>query len=289
MKRVIRVVDEARGIVQISLPDERWYTREVRAPLSKNPARFSIDLGNGDVSECVPSVTWITSHYPMGKAFFEWLKKVGAEADNIKRAAGDKGSRIHYACAALLSGDVITWDSKFYSELTDSHEYLTPEEFAAVMSFKDWYDNGKCPRCRKAKCVKVVAFEYVVWNDKLGYAGSVDLKCQRSCDLAYGIVDIKSSKAVHEGHRAQISAYRRSDPDTAGRKGWQAILQVGYTANKTQHYKLTMVPNSDWKLFVTARRIWLEQSAGITPHQKDYPLSIAILERVEKARSEAAA
>jgi hypothetical protein len=263
VKKEIRHVDAARGIVQITCPDERWYTREVDGRLV-----------------FVPSVTWITEHYPKGQGFIRYIATKGLEeAELYKVLRGDKGSRIHAACSALLRGEEVHHGTPFYSELSEDERSLDPEEFAAVMSFVDWYLNGKCPKCNKTGCFEILAFDYTVWNDRYGFAGTVDIKLRLRCNRSVWIVDLKTSKAVYESHRAQVCAYRKTDPDTA-KRGGQAILQLGYGANKHQKFKWTTVPNSDWNLFLTARRIWLEQSANIKPHQKDYPLTLRLADRV---------
>ena len=55
--RILEISDDHK---QITLPDGRYYQR------------------NG---EYYPSVTYVLSHYPKGKFFEDWLKKVGYSAD----------------------------------------------------------------------------------------------------------------------------------------------------------------------------------------------------------------
>jgi hypothetical protein len=49
IKKVIREVDQERGIVQVTTADERWYVRSVSVTETCLPSTF----------EFVPSVTWI--------------------------------------------------------------------------------------------------------------------------------------------------------------------------------------------------------------------------------------
>jgi hypothetical protein len=94
MKKDIINKDKERGIVQITTFDERWYARPTEDPITKLP-RF----------EFVPSVTWIADHYPKGVGFYKWLANKGwDEAEAIKSAAGDKGSKVHLAIADLIRG-----------------------------------------------------------------------------------------------------------------------------------------------------------------------------------------
>jgi hypothetical protein len=258
-------VDATNGIVRVTTTDERWYEKHE----------------NGLVTY-VPSVTWITDHYPKGIGFMKWLASKGwSEAEAIKASRGDKGSKVHAACNDLLLGKFVSHDAVYFSETAGRAEELTPEEYEAVMSFFDWYENDRrCgrPKCKKRRCLKVRAHDYTVWGD--GYAGTGDMKLERSCDGGLGPCDIKTSPNIYESHRAQVQAYRKADPDCAGRGGWASILQLGYGKNKVQKYKHTVIPNSDFRLFQTARRIWTEQSSHITPHQRDYPLALLLKDRL---------
>jgi hypothetical protein len=60
----------------------------------------------------VPSVTWITGHYPKGVQFYKWLAEHGwDESQAIKQAAGDNGSKVHDAISAILRGEEVRIDS----------------------------------------------------------------------------------------------------------------------------------------------------------------------------------
>ena len=262
-----RRVDKARGIIQITATDERWYTREVEGQL-----------------QIRPSVTWITGHYPKGKGFEIWLRRTGNAADEIRDAAGDEGSTIHAACGDLLAGKIVKHDAVYFNETSGRPEQITPYEMDGVLSFIDWYENDR--RCGLGKgctvgqhCLQIIAHDLVLWPDDYDAAGTLDIKAVRSCDGSFGIIDLKRSKAIYAGHRAQVQAYRKFDVDTRRSNGWAAILQLSYPYNKKQKYKLTIVPNKDWSLFLTARRIWREQSANVKPHQKDYPLAMMLTDR----------
>src|SRR5437868_8780429 len=115
MKKTIRVTDEKRGIVQATIADERWYLRQVDNPLTGIPE-----------IKAVPSSTWIAESYPKGVFFYKWLADKGwDEAEAIKSAAGDKGSKVHLAIEAILHGDEVRIDSKFMNKHTEKEEELT--------------------------------------------------------------------------------------------------------------------------------------------------------------------
>lgn len=276
MKKEIRIVDEQRGILQITTHDERHYAKQVT------------DEGTGLPKIAFePSVTWVCSFYPKGVAFFKWLADKGwDEAEAIKAAAGDKGSKVHLACASLLEGQEVNITApgiegtRYLNKSTGQLEELTAEEYECVMAFADWYKNGACPRCKKAGCFDVIAFEYVVWGD--GYAGSVDLKVRLRCCGAVGIVDIKSGQNIWREYELQVSAYKHADPETIDFLG---ILQVGYRRNKNQKWKFTEVPDR-FDLFLAARQIWAVETEGVKPLQKDYPLSISLPDRMQSEVTE---
>jgi hypothetical protein len=62
MRKYVTTVDEARGVVQVTIADERWYSRVVT----------SRETGLPEVVY-VPSVTWICSYYPKGIGFYKYL------------------------------------------------------------------------------------------------------------------------------------------------------------------------------------------------------------------------
>ena len=62
MKKIIREVDEKRGIAQVTVADERWYTKPSKDPESGIPAYLP-----------VASVTWISGYWPKGIGFYRWL------------------------------------------------------------------------------------------------------------------------------------------------------------------------------------------------------------------------
>ena len=55
MKKVIREVDEKRGIVQVTIADERWYVKEEKDPKTELPALMTgvaILAETGTIEKC---------------------------------------------------------------------------------------------------------------------------------------------------------------------------------------------------------------------------------------------
>jgi hypothetical protein len=269
MKKEIREVDEKRGIVQVTCADERHYL------IPSKDEKTGIPAYKG-----VPSVTWICGFYPKGIAFYKWLADKGwDEAEALKSAAGDKGSRVHLAIEMILNGEEFKIDTKVLDKTSGEMKELNLEELIAVRSFCDWFAETK---------PEVIATETTIFSEKYGYAGTVDLIC-RIEDVLY-VVDFKTSKQIWREHELQVSAYRmalengenpiyqRNENGTQGKKvepiGLKtAILQVGYARNKNG-YKFTETPDQ-FDMFLTAKKIWAMETEGQDIKVLEFPLVLS--------------
>jgi hypothetical protein len=252
MKKEIRAVSE--GVLRVTTVDERWY------------ARPTFDASTGlPRYEFVPSVTWITGFYPKGVAFYKWLAGTGwDEAEAIKSAAGDKGSKVHHAIGDLLDGRTVGMDDLYVTPTTGLPEPLTLEEYDCLMGFAGWHAETR---------PETVAREEQIWNEECGYAGTLDYRYRLGG--APWIVDFKSGQNVWPEHEIQVSAYREALPaDDEFRQARLGILQVGYRRNK-KRWKFTEV-QPQFPLFLAARTIWAKETVGQAPSQKDYPLSLTL-------------
>jgi hypothetical protein len=277
MKKIIRETDAKRGLVQITVADERWYTKPSRNPDTDIPTYIP-----------VPSVTWIAGFWPKGVGFYKWLADKGwDEAEAAKQAAGDKGSRVHLAIERILRGEEFRIDTKVEDRSRSTEQELatselTYEELLCVLSFIDW---------RKTVKLEVIATEITVFSEIHGYAGTVDLICR--IDGVPYVIDFKTSKQVWKEHELQISAYRvalengenpvpEKNPngtetgkivDLSGLK--TAILQVGYDKNK-MGYKFTEIEDA-FPLFKVAQQIWKAEVKDNTPGftKRDFPIVLS--------------
>lgn len=269
MKKIIRETDEKRGIIQVTIADERWYVKEERDGKTDLPTlRY------------VPSVTWITGHYPKGIQFYKWLAEHGwDESQAIKQAAGDKGSKVHDAISAILRGEEVRIDSKFLNRSTEQIEELTLEECDAILSFVKWREEVR---------PESIAWDTTVFSDQYGYAGSLDYVCR--IDGVPYITDFKTSQQVRPEYELQVSAYKHAlqEQENAEGQGTEpyklAILQVGYRRNKNG-YKFTEVEDQ-FDLFLAARQIWAKECDGEEPKKKDYPIVLSPAVTVEEALAE---
>ncbi|MEO5366651.1 MAG: hypothetical protein H7831_09915 [Magnetococcus sp. WYHC-3] len=239
MKREIKIIDKEKGIVQWTFPDERWY---------------EVD------GKFIPSTTWICGYYPKGVPFYKWLADKGwDEAEAIKSAAGDKGSKVHQAIDDLVSGKEIGLESKYLNKSTGEEEELTAEEYKCIMSFAKWFKDVN---------PVIVGHDILAHNEQEGYAGMVDFVCEIEGQTY--IVDFKTSANIWPEYELQVSAYKHA----LNLDAKLAILQVGYNRNKNE-YKFTEVEDK-FDLFLSAKKIWANECEGIQPKQREYPLTIKL-------------
>ena len=250
----IEIVEVKKGIKQITSLDERWYVRE---------------------KKFYPSVTWICSYYPKGTPFYKWLAEKGwDEAEAIKSAAGNKGSKVHQASEDIEKGKKIKISDKYPNDNGEPEE-LSVEEVKAIISFRDWLDTAK---------PELVACEVAMFNEEYGYAGTVD-RIYR-IDGQLWIIDLKTSKQVWPEHELQLSAYSMFDLGELqiSPKEWAnkklGILQIGYNRNKAG-YKLTEVENC-FNVFLSARTIWEKENPNSKPKQIEIPTEIYSTLRTKK-------
>ncbi len=254
MEKLIKVMDKEKGILQITTIGERWYAFPDTNPENGLPTY-----------KYVPSVTWICEHYPKGIAYFKWLANKGwDEAEALKIAAGDKGSKVHLAIANLINGGTVKINEKIISRESGVEEELTLEEYGCIISFVDW--------AKKVK-PKFLKNEFVVINKEENYAGTVDLLCE--IEGKKYLVDLKTSQYIWPSHELQLSAYFNAFPIDEQIDLELAILQLGYRMNKNK-YKFTVIEEK-WEEFKAAKIIWANETKGIEPKQKDYPLEIGLV------------
>lgn len=228
-------------VLRVTTIDERWYKI---------------------LDKFYPSSTWVSSYGPMAKNLLYFYGNKGTEeAENIKRMAGARGTKVHNAIQMYVAGQEIPMDLALPNPDTGVLEELTVDEYDAIRSFHDWVLEYK---------PKFIASEQVVLNEEIGYAGTLDLVVEIEGQLF--VVDIKTSKAVYLEHELQISSYKHALKDPAKYK--TAILQVGYGLNK-RGWKFNVV-DDQFELFLAAFKFWRADNPDAKPFQKDYPLSVKL-------------
>ncbi len=259
MNKDIKVIKG--GIVRITTLDERFYAKPGVDPKTNNP-----------IYDYYPSVTWITSYYPKGKRYAQWLANHGWEsAQAIMMERGDNGTKVHYAVGQLLTTGEVSMKDRFPNRDGELEE-ITVEEYTDTKNFADWLNS--------LDSFQVLVSEGTYFNEMNKYAGTIDIIARVNGELY--IIDLKTSPNLYPSYSLQVSAYGEMDIpiEKLGitQKEWDnrklAILQVGYNRNK-RGYKFTEVENQ-FDLFLDTKSIWANECETIRPKQIELPVKITI-------------
>tara|TARA_R110000751_G_scaffold29304_2_gene75546 strand:+ start:126 stop:917 length:792 start_codon:yes stop_codon:yes gene_type:complete len=207
--------------------DERFYQRT---------------LPDGTAIEWAPSVTHaLGAAWPPSFGLTNWIGDVGNErADQIKRDAGEEGSYVHNAIEEILNGGTI--NNVLRNEAGEITANIITEMFPGsgralkikrcMEAFHQWL---------QATRPQTINVERVTWLEDPLCAGTVDYQCL--IDGVSWTIDFKSSKSVHDIHRAQVALYQKSEgTDKAG------ILHLG---NQTKRR---------WSFLEVKPEQWLERA-----------------------------
>lgn len=267
MKKEIKQIDKERGIMRITTLNERWYSEADATPATGLPTFLFW-----------PSSTWVSGYYPKGIQFYKWLADHGwDEAEALKNAAGDKGSKVHYACSDIDLGEEIAIDAKYLNHSTGLMEELTIEEVDCIVSYIKFIEKYKpILLANELTSLGKVA--------KGKYGGTLDKIFAIPNSLApqvrqIWIVDIKTGQNIWEEYKMQISSYSHMEIDYLKmgitEEEWKnrklAILQVGYRKNQDR-FKFTPVDDK-FELFESvAYKTWQNENPDAKPKEMEYPL-----------------
>jgi hypothetical protein len=215
-----------------------------------------------------PSVTTILDAYPKSAAFFEWLKQVGENADEIRDEAGRKGSAVHQLCEDYDTG----------LECSILNEYgkaqYKQSEWAMLERYVEFRDRFK---------YELVANEVHYISPKFGFAGTLDRVFRVKDKLV--LVDIKTSNALHNHFYLQLAAYKELwdevnpnskideikilwlNAKTRTEGTGKTIQGIGWQLKEPEygvdHY---------WKLFNSVYLTWQAENGSMKPKNTSYNL-----------------
>lgn len=214
-----------------------------------------------------PSVTTILDAYPKSAAFFEWLKKAGEDADEIRDEAGRKGSAVHQVCEDYDSG----------LECSMLNEYFKPR-FKQI----EWAMFERYVEFRTKFKYELVANELHYISPVLGFAGTLDRVFRVDGKLI--LVDIKTSNALHNHYWLQQAAYRQLwdevneekisqikvlwlNAKTRTEGAAKTVQGIGWQLKEPEygieHY---------WNVFQSVYKLWQEENRTIKPRNMGYNL-----------------
>lgn len=223
-----------------------------------------------DTGNYVPSVTTILDCYPKPPSFYDWLKKVGEDADTIRDQAGDRGSTVHKLTERYDAGEEIS---------------LIDESGKIDYKLAEWSMFERYVEFRRRFEFEVIHSELNLISDKLGFAGTLD-RVIRFLGRNL-LIDIKTSNSLYDHFWLQMAAYKQLlaevQPDlkidgyavlwlnaqtrTEGKagtvqgKGWQMIERKADESVK------------DWPLFQATHKLWQAERGDSKPRQLTYQLS----------------
>jgi hypothetical protein len=218
----------------------------------------------------VPSVTTYLEAYPKSPQFFEWLKKVGEDADTIRDEAGNRGSTVH-----RLTED---YDNGLEVSLLDDNGFIG-------YKLGEWAMLEKYVEFRKNHDTNIIHNELNLVSDQYRMGGTLDRVMQIN-GKTY-IVDIKTANILHPHYWLQLEAYymmfsevqpldidgvailwlnaktrTEGKKDAVQGKGWQLCV----CEDKDQRKK-------SWQLFKACQQLWLAENEDQKPRQLSYSLT----------------
>ena len=220
-----------------------------------------------------PSATTLLEAYPKPAQLIMWMKEVGNKADEIRDAAGKRGSSVHQ----------LTEDYDQGIECTLLDEYGKPkyslEEWSMFERYVEFSVNHK-PEHH--------LIEQTFISSGLGFAGTIDRVC--TIDGKTYVLDIKTSNGIYNSYWLQLAAYRElyinaimhgptdlpyidgvailwlnAKTRTTGKgdaiqgKGWQMVT--------------LMDTKKEWSLFQAVQQLWHAEHEGEKPREFSYQLS----------------
>lgn len=223
-----------------------------------------------DAGTYLPSVTSVLDCYPKPAAFYEWLKKVGEDADQIRDEAGNRGSTVHKL-----------------TEQYDAGEEVNLIDEAGNINYKllEWSMFERYVEFRRRFEFEVIFSELNLISDTLGFAGTLDRVIKIGDKVL--IIDIKTSNSLYDHYWLQMAAYEkllaevqpdlkidgyailwlnaltRTDgkPGSCQGKGWQLIERKPEDKER------------DWPLFQATYQLWQAERGSMKPKEQSYQLS----------------
>ena len=213
-----------------------------------------------DNGQHYPSATTILEAYPKPFQLMQWMKEVGSKADEIRDAAGRRGSNVH--------------------QLTEDYDNGKPK-----FSLEEWNMFERYVDFSKMYKPEHLLIEQTFVNGSLGFAGTLDRICR--IDGKSYVLDIKTSNGIYNSYWLQLAAYEQlylganlnqlptidgvailwlnAKTRTYGKNGaiqgpgWQMVIKDDRS--------------KDWDLFQSVQKLWQAEHEDDKPREFSYQLS----------------
>jgi hypothetical protein len=227
-------------------------------------ARFYTD----DDGKPYPSATTILEAYPKPFALLQWMKEVGKNSDEIRDAAGRRGSTVHDLTERYDKGEKI--------------DLLSESTGQPLYSMEEWSMFEKYVEFSTRFSPKHDLIEQQVICPELGFAGTLDRICV--IEGKKYLLDIKTSNGIYNSYWLQLAAYRQAafvnlgfEVDGVAILWLNAKTRTSGKKGDTQGVGWQMVPrdntDKDWELFQAVQKLWLAEHENDTPKEFSYTLS----------------
>jgi hypothetical protein len=225
----------------------------------------------------VPSTTYILESYPKTFWYYEWLKKVGTDADEIRDEAGRRGSVVHTMTEDYDQGAQVN---------------LLDETGEPICLMSEWAMFERYVEFRNRFECKIHFIEMNLVSEELGFGGTLDRFMMIKVINKNILVDIKTGNNIYPHYWCQQAAYKRlleeyyattkkvkkieiddvailwlnAKTRTEGKgdaiqgHGWQLILRGDDGAK-------------DWEVFLATKRLWEAENGDSKPKQFSYSIS----------------
>lgn len=243
---------------------------------------YSLDLHNNRIDfldnrfyiteqgSYVPSVTSVLDCYPKPAAFYDWLKKVGEDADQIRDEAGDRGSTVHKLTELFDGGEEVK---------------LMDDEGRVGYKLLEWAMFERYVEFRRRFPLEVIFTELNMSSDTLGFAGTLDRVVKMGERIL--ILDIKTSNSLYDHYWLQMAAYEKllKEKQPALQVDGYAILWLNANtrtdgkAGTVQGKGWQMIERKadekgrDWPLFQATHKLWAAERGDMKPRQLSYSLT----------------
>jgi len=215
-----------------------------------------------------PSVTTILEAYPKPASFFEWLKAVGKDANDIRDAAGEVGTKIHAATERFDNGEEVLWDDGIYSL----------DEWQLLCRYYDF---------RNRYPFQLIANEKSYCSKELMIGGTIDRVFEY--DGHRWLVDIKTSNYLYDHFWLQLAAYQRLWNNFNPELPVDKIAILHLKALTRTDGKDGMIQGVGWKLyepdkssrdyyslFQSTYALWKAQNPDARPKNLIYPSKLIL-------------
>lgn len=221
-----------------------------------------------DNGQFVPSVTTYLEAYPKTAQFYEWIKKVGEDADEIRDEAGRSGSIVH-----KLTED---YDNGREVKLLDENGFIG-------YKLSEWNMFERYVEFRRRFPMEIMHTELNLVSSTLKMGGTLDRVIK--LDDKVILVDIKTSNAVHPHYWLQLAAYENLLIEMYGYNPLDAVAILHLNAKtrtegkagqyQGKGWQLIIKEDSekDWQLFQACQQLWIAENGDQKPRQLSYSLS----------------